>query len=697
MGVPAYLADHEAEARAPHVFLSGNGLPGRWQGRSRFVILATRFGAGNRFLSTWAAWLADPKRCDQLVFVCVEKQPLRAADLAKAHGLADAPTAQTSGPAPSPAPHAELAHRLHAAWPPQTVGLHMLDFDHAELTSTQGVRPSVRLILAHGDVAKVLPSLMLQADAFYLDGLVPSSKPKTWNEGLLSRLNRLAAPGATLTSWACAQSAQDALAQAGFKLHPLPDLANKPDMLTGHFEPRHVPAPLPGGLWPEAALSNRHAIVVGAGLAGCSAARALCRQGWHVTLIDARAGPAQEASGNPGGLFHSVLHGDDGIHARAHRAAALATWALAAPWVHQGLLPGQCEGLLRLDDATSSEQAHALLDAQNLQADHVRWLTQAQAQACSGIHVPCGAWLFAQAGWLQPFTLARLMLDDAAQQRSNDGQPLLQTRFGQATHRLARAGNGDWQALNAQGELLAQAPTLVLANAQAAQGLLDTLPADQQLAPLPLSRVRGQISSWPSTSAQFDQVKRPAMPVAGNGYVLSLPDGGLLCGATSQPDDLDPSVRAADHRHNIELARQLGAVTTPPCDTANAKAECAPADLPDGLLGRTGWRAATPDRLPLVGALPWSTQRLAAHPKRLRLDQARLIPRERSAQGGLYCITGLGSRGITWAPLAAELLAHWVTGSPCPLETELRDALDPARFVARHHRTLHNTPPTHEP
>jgi tRNA 5-methylaminomethyl-2-thiouridine biosynthesis bifunctional protein len=59
------------------------------------------------------------------------------------------------------------------------------------------------------------------------------------------------------------------------------------------------------------------------------------------------------------------------------------------------------------------------------------------------------------------------------------------------------------------------------------------------------------------------------------------------------------------------------------------------------------------------------------------------MPRERGPHGGLYALTGLGSRGITWSGLAGELLAHWVTGAPCPVEADLRDAMDPARFLVR--------------
>ena len=41
--------------QARHVFLGGNELPQRWQGKDRFVILETGFGTGLNFLATWQA------------------------------------------------------------------------------------------------------------------------------------------------------------------------------------------------------------------------------------------------------------------------------------------------------------------------------------------------------------------------------------------------------------------------------------------------------------------------------------------------------------------------------------------------------------------------------------------------------------------------------------------------------------------
>ncbi len=701
-----YHAAVGAWAQARHVFMAGNGLPERWQGRTRFVILETGFGLGNNFLATWAAWRADPQRCDHLVFMSIEKHPLRREDLARVHGLScqgggEATTGPVGQPAREPmheptreavvdlnkmseadrATRLELARRLVEAWPALTPGMHSLHFDLDD--GQNGPRQvhshsqHISLMIGLGDVADLLPRLVASVDAFYLDGFAPAKNPQMWDERLLSRLNRLAAPDSTVATWSCARPVRDALTTAGFEVERIQGFAYKPHMLRAVYKPRFTPPLQAGGWQPEPRQeADRHAIVIGAGLAGCAAARALCLEGWRVTLIDQHEEPAAEGSGNPGGMFHSVLHAQDGIHARAHRAAAMATWRLASKWIKEGLLAGQVDGLLRLDAKTTPEQAQGWLTQQALPPDHVQWLDQAQAQAVSGLPVDSAGWLFHQGGWLHPAGMARLMLK-SVEALARNGQPLLQVRWGQAVDGIQQTEQGDWQVRHT-GKVLASAPTLVVCSAMQSAALLESLPADQAAPPLPLSAVRGQISHMP-LGAQAG-LKRPLLPVAGSGYVLALPGDTLLCGATTQHHDGDPSVRETDHRHNLRQAARLGATPEWPESAA----------LPAPLQGRTAWRATTPDRLPLVGALPWSQARLASGQAARRLDQVRLIPRQRGERGGLYTLTGLGSRGITWSCLAAELLAHWVTGAPCPVEADLRDALDPARFLVRQVTRGHN-------
>ncbi len=617
--------------------LQGSGLPGRWQQRDRFVILDTGFGTGDNFLATWAAWQADPQRCDRLVFIALETHPLEPV-------------------------HPQLSSRLQEVWTALTPGFHTFHFDEA--LNASGHLQGVTLLLGLGQVSDLLPGLIAQVDAFCLD---------ISDTALLSRLNRLAASGATVVTQSTAPGVREALTQAGFEI----------ESTSGRYAPRYTPAPLPGGMGPAIPASQRHALVVGAGLAGASAAWALCRQGWRVTVVDRQPGPAQGTSGNPGGLFHSVLHAEDSHHARLHRAAALATWRQVHPWMASGRLEGQAQGLIRLDADTTAEAAHAQLARLGIQSEHVSWLDQATAQDRSGLPVPSGGWFFPQGGWLHPAGYVRCMLDDAGALRDAHAQPLLECLWQREVEHIQRAADGNWQLLDNSGSLIAAAPTLVLACAHQSATLLRTLPADQSVPAVDMTRLRGQVTMIPADSPEGAHIRAPKLPVAGNGYVLPLPDGSLLCGATVKRDDLDPTVRAADHRHNVGQAHRLGAwLGDLPDDTDGDSGA-----LPPGLQGRTGWRAVSPDRLPMIGALPWSDDRLNAVPSTTRLDQVRMVPRERDERGGLYIATGLGSRGITWTALAGELLAHWVTGSPCPIETDLRDALDPARFQARARRT----------
>ena len=151
------------------MFLAGNGLPARWRGRERFTILETGFGLGNNFLATWAAWRDDPARCERLFFVSIEKHPLSAADLARAHAASPAPA---------------LARQLIDAWPPATCNLHLLDFEGGR----------VRLLLAFGDVQAWAREIVARVDAFYLDGFAPARCPAMWDRGVFSDAR---APGRT--------------------------------------------------------------------------------------------------------------------------------------------------------------------------------------------------------------------------------------------------------------------------------------------------------------------------------------------------------------------------------------------------------------------------------------------------------------------------------------------------------------------
>ena len=57
----------------------------------------------------------------------------------------------------------------------------------------------------------------------------------------------------------------------------------------------------------------------------------------------------------------------------------------------------------------------------------------------------------------------------------------------------------------------------------------------------------------------------------------------------------------------------------------------------------------------------------------------RELPLAGELAPGLHCLTGLGGRGLTLAPLLAEHVAATITGAPNPLPRDLQAAVDPRR------------------
>lgn len=524
-----------------------------------------------------------------------------------------------------------LAAELHRAWPLLTPNLHTLNFDDGR----------VQLLLALGDVQAWLPELVASVDAFYLDGFAPARNPRMWDQRVCKALSRLAAPGATLATWSAAHALREHLMAAGFNVRLGQGTGCKRDITLARFAPAFTPRRAPARIAARSGTEPR-ALVIGAGLAGCATAWALAEQGWRCTLFERHLQIAAEASGNPAGLFHGIVNAQDGVHARFNRAAALMARASVQRALDSHGVPGAVDGLLRLESDASAKAMEATLRALGLPADYVQAVTAERASELSGLGLHSSAWFYPGGGWVQPAGLARSWLERAA--------PHVALRCGAGVLALRRTDTG-WSLLDATGAVLDEASTVVLANAGAALQLLG--------APdWPVDRVRGQISLLPASALAL-----PRIPVAGAGYLLPELEGGrAMFGATAQRDDGDASVREIDHRANLAQLAQL----------VGHEVDARPADMQ----GRTDWRWSAVDRLPLIGAVP--DAEAAAN----RLDQPRFVPRV----PGLFVFAALGSRGITWSALGAQLLASIITGAPAPIEASLIDAVDPARFVSRRAR-----------
>lgn len=586
-----------ALAQAQGVFLAGCGLPGAWRGRRSWCVVETGFGLGFNFLACWQAWREDPARCARLDFLSIERHPVGLADLARAHAAEPALAA--------------LARQLRLKLPPPLDGCHRLEFEQGR----------VCLTLVYGDGATALAELDARADTVFLDGFAPDRNPELWDAPVLAELARLARPGARLATWCATGALRRALATQGFAAERGPGFGGKRET-TRAARPGEPDRSAPDG--------PRHALVLGAGVAGCQVAERLCRRGWQVQLFDAGDGPALAASGNPAGVVRPLLSRDDNRLTRWTRAAflyACQAWTDAHGRPDAGWHPGGALQLAR-DEAQARQWQQALAE-QAVPGDYAAWLdATATARRC-GLPAGRGGLLFPGGGWAQPREICRSALAACGEAL----QVHWQVRVAAIEH-----GSAGWQLRDASGRVLGEAPQLVLAvGAGAFDGVHapagpDFLPAGLR----PLQVLRGETT----------QVAAPALAgleiaLCGDGYLVPNPDAAFTLGATyDRSGDALPSAagRTANLAHLSALTRLDG----------NAVRV---------LGGRAAWRSVAADRIPVVGADPDGK--------------------------GLWHLRALASRGLVWSALAAELLASRIAGEASPLARSLVPLLAPQRAVLR--------------
>jgi tRNA 5-methylaminomethyl-2-thiouridine biosynthesis bifunctional protein len=153
-------------------------------------------------------------------------------------------------------------------------------------------------------------------------------------------------------------------------------------------------------------------------------------------------------------------------------------------------------------------------------------------------------------------------------------------------------------------------------------------------------------------------------------YLTPVYQGLQSVGATYNLDTDSSELKDEDHQTNLtDLQKLLG--LDKPIDVE-----------PQTLQGRAATRTTTPDYLPIVGSLP-SLHGFVDQYQIWRKDRKRAIPEAHYGHKGIYLNLGYGSRGYTYAPICAELLAAKIAQEPEPLPNSISKALHPARFLVR--------------
>ncbi|MEH6470220.1 MAG: bifunctional tRNA (5-methylaminomethyl-2-thiouridine)(34)-methyltransferase MnmD/FAD-dependent 5-carboxymethylaminomethyl-2-thiouridine(34) oxidoreductase MnmC [Halopseudomonas sp.] len=614
-----------------YVFLQHNQLPQRWQslkpGQS-FSIGETGFGTGLSFLTCWKHWRLHAPRGCRLHFISAERYPLTRQELEQA--LALWPEL------------AELSNALINQYPPACGGFQRLNFDQGR----------VQLTLLFDDATTAFEQFDGQLDAWFLDGFSPAKNPKMWSQQLFNSLAERSHEQTTFSTFTAASNVRRGLESAGFIVSKTPGFSKKREMLYGHYA-----ATAKAGSdkpWfdrpkPTPSLSEQPISVIGAGLAGACSAFALAEKGCQVQLFERGAHPGCGASGNPQGVLYAKLPATPTISSRIHLSGYLYSLRL----LKQQLTPGQhwspCGVLqLALNPNEMAKQQKLLQSGQYPEA-LVRQLNTDQASEKAGYPLTSGGLLFPDGGWVSPAELCRQLLS----------HPNIRCHFNQTIDTIHfDDSRQQWQLHDPQGGLIAKSATLVVANAHEAKLF-------PQLAELAVKPIRGQ-----TTSVQADSDRLKTV-LCGNGYIAPAKQQQYCFGASFDLNDLDTSVRHSDNLENValidEMSPELAQQLAPKLDSA---------------IGRVGFRCATPDYLPIVGAVPDSKAFVRDYAL-LSQDAKAKISTPATHLPGLFVNLAHGSKGMITAPIAGVIVADMVCNEPLAMERKLLQALNPARFIIK--------------
>jgi len=479
----------------------------------------------------------------------------------------------------------------------------------------EGGRLTLTLFL--GRIEQTAREALAGVDAFFLDGFAPAKNPEMWSPALFGQLVRMARPDATAATWCASGQVRRDMEAAGFIVSRAPGFGRKWEMTRAVLRP--------GLGWGTVAGSSGPVLVVGAGPAGAGVAHALASRGCEVIVADPllAGGRGTSHRGHLAAAITPLVSRDDDQRARLSRAGVLRALHRWQDLPSAGR-PQRIGTIELLQDAEHEAERKLTLDALRFPEEWVQWLSPAEASRRAGVRLVQPGVYFADGQLVRPEPLLDALLD----------QPRIDCRPARITTLQDR--QDQWLATTHDGQTIA-ASTVVLANAAEAHVLLSTCMDVTRLPKLNAGwRVAGQISYFRPSREDHD----PATILSAEGYWLPRVQGVNVAGSSYLVDASSCQVTAAGHR---DMVRKVGRMLSVRPDTVKTWL-----DDPDGW---AGWRAVVAGRLPVFGAVP--------------------------RMNGLWLACAYGSRGLTWAALAGDLLGARLQGEPQPLERTLQRAVAP--------------------
>lgn len=600
-------------------FFEGD-LVNRWKAidpghSASFTIAEIKFGTGLNFLLAWYYWLQHAPATARLHFICCETNPLNRHDLSLILALW-----------PKVAREAGI---FLLDYPVLTPGFHHLVFEEGRINLTFMLGDSslcFRQLLHCGDVSLEKSLRYNHVDAWLVKAEIPDDE-------LFKSVAMLSKVGTTLTGYTDSASLRTKLAEAGFETdngHARFIKAVKNTKIRNTPWHCHV----------ANGVTSKHAIVIGAGLAGCLTAHSLARRGWEILLVDSAADVAKGASGNNQAVLYPKLSAFDS----PLTAYMLSAYLYASRFYSKidALHPiGELSGVLELACNPRQTDIHLrMLEWLAIYPELGKRVSASEASGISGITQQHGGLYLPLSGWLDSSAICQFLIQ-------TPGIHLI------TNHHVDKLDyeQGSWSIGGGY-----RSKTIVIASGFQANQF-------QQTAHLPIQAVAGLLTRIRSNE-KTEQLK---IPLCGDGHILPAREGAHILGATYHQDTEYIKNRQKDDEENLAKLESI-----------NNKQL-----FSHDVIGNwSGTRGAVSDYLPLVGPVP-NREAFEQTFKMLATDSRRWLPHAGDYYPGMYVCAGFGSRGLTSAPLSAEWLATIINKDPSILPHRLVQAVSPSRFLIK--------------
>lgn len=670
-----YFSNNEGQAETSYVFLEGNLLFSRWQNfqSEHFCIGETGFGTGLNFFCVADLFLRFRAQfpnapLKHLHFISTEKYPIPSAQLPEVLATMSNFTNFSDN----------WQNEWFGQYPESVEGVHRIHF-HSSIT----------IDIHYNDASEAFSSLYCPQekliDAWFLDGFAPSKNSSMWSQTLFDSMAFLSKEHCTLATFTAAGFVKRGLVQAGFNIRKQKGFGRKREMIVGELnidikspsQTSRAHAPYFSRYAMQSSKENaantlrselpKPICVVGNGLAGAITALKLVQLGCEVELIWSGDLPGDAASGALIGGFYPQLNAQNNIASRIQLTSFLYAKRfydelnLVTPFEHSW-----CGALqLGFNDNTKI-RLDKLANKQLWPESIAHPLSSQQASEIAQVDIPYPCLFMPLAGWISPVSLVNACINNAKQYKNftltSNTQLLDYSVLSSNSGSHGEFSGVKLRMKDAQGEGERTAASLVICAGSGSQTLLAPL--------VPLRVTRGQVE-WVKSTATLAKLNTL---LCHKGYLSPASNGLHALGSTYVKGDTSCEVREQETQQNFALhAKSM--------HKANWAKEFTSLSSTPGNSARAGVRCSSPDHIPVVGAVPSYKQLTELK------DLYKALPVHKysvpSIDKNVYVLSGLGSRGLTTAPLLAEVLVSEMLGKPLPLPSDLLDALSPNRFIVR--------------